>query len=71
MTLNWVRKWPVYKEGLQERGQVRAIGLEEGIQPDKVNRSMGRKCEKAGEKMVHLDISCSPLALSPLLFPCL
>jgi len=32
---------------------------------------MGRKCEKAGQKMVHLDISCSPLALSPLLLPSL
>jgi hypothetical protein len=70
MTLNWVRKWPVYKEGLQERRQAIAMGLEEGMQPDKTNR-MDRKCYKAGQKMVHLDISCSPLALSPLLFSCL
>jgi len=70
MTLNWVRKWPVYKEGLQERRQVIAMGLEEGMQPDKTN-TMDRKCDKAGQKMVHLDISCSPLALSPLLFLCL
>jgi len=46
------------------------MGLEEGIQPDKANR-MGRKCDKTGEEMVHLDISCSSLALSPLLLPCL
>jgi len=47
------------------------MGLEEGMQPDKANRRLGRKCDKAGEKMVHLDTSCSPLALSPLLLPCL
>jgi hypothetical protein len=47
------------------------MGLKEGIHPDKANRRMGRKCDKIGEKMVHLDISCSPLALSPLLLPCL
>jgi len=42
------------------------MGLEEGIQPDKANRRMGRKCDKTGEKMVYLDISCSPLLLSCL-----
>jgi hypothetical protein len=47
------------------------MGLEEGKQPDKMKRRMGRKCEKAGEKMVRLDIPSSPLALLPLLLPCL
>ena len=30
--MNWVRKLPVYTDGLQERRWVRAMGLEEGIQ---------------------------------------
>jgi hypothetical protein len=47
------------------------MGEEDVIQPDKANRRMGRICEKTGEKMVYLDNSCSPLALSPPPLPCL
>lgn len=42
--------WPDYKEGIQERRPVRAMGMEEGTQPDKANKGWAENVEKQDRK---------------------